>query len=259
MRRTQVILLLACAIGLASQARADLVSNLNDGDHVARATFDVVGNQLTIKLENLASSSSVPSDLLTGVWFNLPDPAILLGGTVKLLNDAYIINPGAANLDDGDGVELVGSDRFVSGEFGIETGGEVLALNSDANVVVANSGLGDLVGDDDRFAGQDLDNPESPDGMNYGIAPFGGLASDANTPLFNEPLIAGGVLITLDFTGSLSLDDITGIAFNYGTNPNFFSDGSGTDPNINPIPAPGAALLAAIGFGTVGFIKRRLN
>ena len=245
MRRIWGVLVVACAMGVATQARADLVQDFSDGDHAARATFDIVGSQLTIKLENLAASSSVPMDLLTGVWFQLPDPSILSGGTVKLLGDAFIINPGTADLDDGDGVELIGGERYVSGEFGIETGAD-LALFPDLNVVIANAGLGDLVGVDDRFAGQDLDAPESPDGMNYGIAPLGGLAADANKPMGELPLIAGGVLITLDYSGSLSLSDIDNVMFNYGT-------------DANPVPAPGAAILAVVGLGVVGLFRRRLG
>jgi len=241
-----------CVLGLLlpGLARADLVVNFDDGSHAARATFDVVGSELTIILENLASSgASVPVDLLTGLWFDLSDPSVLTGGSVKLMSGAWIISPDKANSDDdggGDGVETIGGESFVSGEFGIETGAAVTALNPLANVVIANAGLGDLVGVDDVFAGDDLDTPESPDGMNYGIAPLSGLASDANTGIKKEPLIAGGVVITLDLRGDLSLSDISNVTFNYGT-----------DANPTVIPAPGAAGLAIAGFALIGWCRRR--
>ena len=33
----------------------------------------------------------------------------------------------------------------------------------------------------------------------------------------------------------------------------------GLDPNFNPVPAPGAAFLAMIGFGMIGRVRRRLG
>ncbi len=249
--RGMIVSCVAMAL-LAGVTRADVLTiDYNDGTRAAQATFEIFdlggGNsELRIKLENLTTVGvEIPMQVLTGLWFNIADPANLSTGAVWLTDGSSILNADKADNDpDGDGVELIGGTSYVSGEFGMETGAAVSALFPQFNVAIANVGMDDLVGTDDLFAGQNLDDPNSPDGFNYGILGASGLASDANNPLLEDPLIIDGVWISLNYAGALTLSDITNVVFNYGT-------------DASPIPVPGAAVLAMVGMGLVGWVRRR--
>lgn len=249
--RGMIVSCLAMAL-LAGVTRADVMTvDFNDGTRAAQATFEIFdlggGNsELRIKLQNLTTVGvEIPMQVLTGLWFNIADPTNLSGGSVWLTAGSSILNADKADNDpDGDGVELIGGTSYVSGEFGMETGADVSALFPQYNVAIASVGLDDLLGTDDRFAGQNLDDPLAPDGFNYGILGASGLASDANNPLFEEPMIVDGVWISVNYAGALALSDITNIAFQYGT-------------EAKPIPVPGAVVLAMVGLGLVGWVRRR--
>ena len=247
MHTRKLLLAGVAAVFMASTSRADLMASATQGDLSASATFSIVSGQLCIELLNTSAVGvKNQGQTLTGIFFTLTDPSALSGGVVDLSTGSSIVNPGAADSDDGDGVDASGG---VSGEFGMETGAAVGAAWAGSNVVISNAGLGDLVGVDDVFAGENLDTgfnldePDSPDGINYGIISASGLTVDANNKMKSEPLINNGVVIKLDFTGSLA--DISNVGFNYGT-------------DVNVIPAPGAALLAMCGMSLIGMVRRRL-
>ena len=146
---------------------------------------------------------------------------------------------------------------------GLESGVDVSSYYSAYDTIVSSSGLGDLVGTDDLLVDangnsyQDLDRPRTPNGINYGITSLAGLAGNSNNKMSTEPLIAGGVVISLDFTGTLDLNSLNDVMFNYGTSVYAFPNDA-PPPSDPPVPAPGAALLAMMGFSTVGWIRRRI-
>lgn len=245
---------MALAHGLvlgATNVRASQVFTIDDGVHVASATMSVSGNQLQIVLENMATQPGQNQSLsLTGLWFDAGSTVSFTSGYVGLSPGSYIVNPTLANLDpDGDGLDSLGG---VSGEWGIETSTTVSSFFPSYNTVVGVAGLGDLLGVDDLLRDsngilyEDLDAPFSPDGINYAIVSFAGLASTANNQMQSEPLVAGGVVITLDFTGTLDLALLTDVAFNYGT-----------DVDGHVVPEPGTALLVLMGFVTIGWMRRQ--
>lgn len=249
---TARVMFLGIALGFcASQAQADRVFNLDDGVHVARATLSVSGNQLQIILENMATQGTKnQGETLSGLWFDAGSSVSFSSGSVALSSGSYMINPTMASNDlDGDGLDSLGG---VSGEWALEQSVAVSSFFPSYDTVISSSGLGDLLGVDSLLRDSngnlytDLDAPSSPNGINYGIVSSAGLASNANNTMNSEPLVAHGVVITLDFTGTLDVMLLDDIAFNYGT-----------DVTGYVVPAPGAAFLGLLGLSTVGWVKRR--
>lgn len=258
-RRNQIV---AFVVGMAvtTAARADFSVTQTFGELSAQVTFAQVGENLQVTLENISTFDVLcPSDLLTGVFFNISG-ATLNRVRAVLTTDSYIEFAGAADQDQdpNNPIGIVGDGLGFDNGFGYELGGE-WGYRSDlapgliptgATHVIASAGLDGLVGPFDRFPGENLDDPIAPDGMNYGILSADNVAGSGNAPVTgDEPLIQNGVIFTFSGLGQEPFDlrsNISDVAFNYGT-------------GLNVVPAPPAVLLAFAGLGLVCWIKRRAS
>jgi hypothetical protein len=214
---------------VAFPAAADFVtfSGAGSGDGsnglAAEATFTISGNTLTVLLTNTSTDfSEIPSESLTGVYFDFLNGNILTGVSAVVAAGSTVVN----------GVSGPGGD--VGGEFAYLT--NIASGFNGASYGISSSGMDDVFGPGDRFNNNDLDAPDAPNGMNYGLISAAGLGPNANLAMLSEPFIQNAVLFSFTFSGALSTDDISNVSFQYGT--------SQSQPNITTSVVPEPATLA---------------
>lgn len=203
----------------------DLIVNASQGNLAASARFSAVGNALIIQLENTSTHDVlVPADILTAVFFDS-------GPALSLTRNSVTVAAGSSVLfgttDPGD---------VVGGEWAYKA--SLAGAPHGAAYGVSSSGF-DLFGPGDRFPGTNLQGPDSPDGLQYGLTSAGDDPNTGNTPVTGtNALIKNKIVIVL--TGLPANfdahDDISNVSFQYGT--------ALTEPNI---PEPATLGLLALG------------
>lgn len=245
-RSARFLATLALAGGLACTTTAAnaLVISVSDSDgRAATADFSIVngGTQLQVILSNFGNDVMNPTDVLTGMFFDLanatltPNSALLTAGSQVLFNS----QPAGGNVG--------GEWAYGSGLSGAPGG---------ATQGISSTGLG-LFGNP-NFNGPDLDPPLGLDGLNYGITSMADDPTTGNSPVTggnkngnnSNPLIQYSVTFLLDgtFAAGFDLDsDLSKVSFQYGT--------SLSEPNL--VTEPGT--LAVLGFGllTLALMRRR--
>ena len=217
----------------------------------AQAIFDITGDQLTVTLINIATSDNtssnkdVSANTLTGVFFDLTGSATLTPVSATI-EEGSIVQGGMCDAGTCDG-----STTNVGGEFRYDTG----LFPGGADRGIASSGY--IGGPDGNFGGSNLDDPDSPDGINFGI-----LSSDPsylpNGGLANDPLIRNQVVFILTGVSGLSIYDIGNVSFQYGTGldePNI--PGDCVDCTQEDVPEPTTLLLLGCGLAALGLYRRR--
>jgi hypothetical protein len=202
-------------VGLSAPAGATIVFAGASGTLAAEADFTVSGTTLTLELKNIATTQpTANSQLLTGILFNLPDSIVL---TPTDATAAALVTQG--------GCDAVASCDGDTGTAGFQIGGEA-AYNLKGDMVSPPSGgtydrgvgtMGGFGGDADIF-GTNLDDPDSPDGVNFGIVPTGYVSGTVGGSGGTEPLVSHSIVFTFTITGgTLTEDQIDGVLFIYGT------------------------------------------
>jgi hypothetical protein len=221
----------------------------------ASADFSIVGGNLQVVLTNTGTGNVlIPIDVLTGVFFDVngvgnltPVSALLSGGSTVFF--------GPSN-----GGNVGGEWAYKSGLVGAPAGTEG----------ISSSGLG-LFDPPDRFSTAALDNlqgPDEPDGLQYGITSAGDDTGTGNAPVTGlNALIKNQVTFILSGSGlpSESGLDITNVVFQYGTALEdrhcsaieCVGTGAGGGGTGDQIPEPSSLILLGSGLLVLARAARR--
>ncbi len=255
MRVNRVIVGLASAavLAVAIPASADQLtvtaSGPGDGssDLAAEAIFCIMGNMLTVQLTNTSADETlITADVLTGVFFNISGNPDLTPVSAVLADGSSVLFPRA-----GDGTDMgsVGGEWAYRGDLdGTNFGG---ATNGISSVAIGEFDATDVFPDGDNLQG-----PESPNGIQYGIVSEGGVGDDAVILLTGRnALIDNSVIFKFTFDGEIDIDDIVVTGFQYGK-------GTQNEPFVPPPPPPDIPEPATVGLmlvGLAGIAARRVR
>jgi len=179
----------------------------------AQAIFDITGNTLTITLINTAPSNDgqdLPASTLSGVFWNFTGNPLLTPVSATVTSGSIVGD--ACSETSCVGVTDVG------GEFGYKAA----ALTGGADRGISSSGYlktglpGDIGNFNNGAAGTNLDNPESLNGINFGII-SAAAGFNPNGGLENDPLIQDRAVFVLTGVNGLDYTDISNVSFQYGT------------------------------------------
>jgi hypothetical protein len=200
----------------------------------ASATFDTSGTNFLVTLTNTSSADVlVPTDVLTGVFFNL-------SGDPSLRRTSAVLASGSTVSYDSDGQPAGG---VVGGEWAYNADVSSDSLRG-VNQGISASGLG-IFGRFNRFAGANLADNENVGGLDYGILSAGDNPATGNGGVTGSGgLIRNSVVFTLSGlpTGFNPMTSVRNVFFQYGTNlsePRIAGTATSTpNPNSQSVPEP---------------------
>lgn len=239
MSKIFAVLALVLIISIPEIVKADVTFTGASGNLAASTTFSISGDYLTVLLANPSTHDAlVPTDVLTAVFWSvspsitlIPVSAVLTAGSTVLFGNT---DPGGA----------------VGGEWAYKAG--LSGAPGNAAQGIGSAGFG-LFGPPDLFPGNNLQGPDSPDGIQYGLTSAGDNPATGNSPVTGDnALIRDSVTFLFSGATGLNLNEITGVSFQYGT--------ALCDPNVPGVPIPPTALLLGsglIGLGALGWRRRK--
>jgi hypothetical protein len=239
---TRVFAALAVALVPLPALAGPIVYSFTSGSRAASVEFAKSGSDLLITLTNTSSADAlVPSDILTAVFFEVD-------GNPALTRTSALVPLSSLVLMGGSGLDVTPLDRVVGGEWSYSNSITPVPPHNEG---VSSTGI-DIFGPGNRFPGDNLQGPASPDGVQYGITSAGDNLLTGNGGLNGNHLIKNSVVFTLGgFSGEPSAR-ITAARFLYGTSldePQF--DGETETPN--DVPEPATVVLLATGALTCAF------
>jgi hypothetical protein len=240
--RATVVVGVLAAIGWAQSVEATPITFTGSGGNlVAQVAFDVSGTTLVVTLTNTSSSDVLaPSDVLTAVFFDL-------AGDPILSRLSAVVAPGSSVS-----FGITDPGNVVGGEMAYKTG--LVGAPGNASQGISSAGLG-LFGPGDRFPGNDLQAPASPNGLQYGLTSAGDNTSTGNTRVTGtDALIKNAVVYTLGgLPSGFLLSGISNVNFQYGTS---LSDTSIPGLGLT-IDLVSSALLFGSGLIAMVWVQRR--
>lgn len=237
-----VVAAAALIVGLFTHlqsARADFINfSASSGSLSASVSFESSGEYLIITLTNTSSADVlVPANVLTGVFFNTP-------------GDLSAISANVASGSSVNGANAAGNAAFpnVAGEWAFATG---VNLPGGATSGLSSAGLG-VFGNGDMIGSPNLEGPDGPNGLGYGITSAGDNPATGNGGISGTPLIQNSVVFVLSgWNDEWSINDISDVYFQYGT--------ALDEPNLPGVPEPGVVALMTLGLVGVAFGVRRMS
>jgi len=243
----------ALTLGLVAgeaQALSTRTFTFSSGTQSASAVFDITSGNLTITLTNTSGSDAmIPVDILTGIFFDLQagnDP-LLTRVSASLAGTSSVIFAPAAPVSGSVPTSGTGTNGL-GGEWAYREVNGGLNYGSDSGI--SSAGLGSFAPADRFRTDSNLQGPDDPDGLQYGITTAGDSSATGNNAVTGDfALIKNSVVF--EFSGLPVGYDLASmnekVTFQYGTNY--------TEPHFDGVPNPAAFLM--LGGGLAGLVGLR--
>ena len=249
MQRLSLLLLgslMSLAVALPAKA-IPFSYSMSENGRSAEVTFEVSGTDLIVTLANKSTNDAMaPTDVLTGVFFNIAGNPVITPIAASLYTGSSIIckNTGHA----GDCPTQLDPNGLMNGEWAFKSNVNL----RNAKYGISSSGLG-IFGPSDLFPNPtNLQGPVDPDGIQYGITTEGDNANTANGGLGGNNLVKNKAQFKFALNGNADNfhpGKLSDISFQYGT--------ATTEPYLL-VPEPASYLLVSLGILGI-FIARRSN
>lgn len=238
----KVLAAVAIALAPLPAVAGSITYGFSSGNRSATAEFAGSGSDLLVTLTNTSTADAlVPADILTAVFFEITgDPALTRTSAMLPLSSSVWVG--------GTGADVTPLDRIVGGEWSYQN--SILAVPP-YNQGISSVGL-NVFGPHTLFPGPNLQGPNSPDGVQYGLTSAGDNLTTGNGGLNGEHLIKNSIVFTLGgFSGEPDAV-ILSASFQYGT--------SLDEPRFEGhVPEPGSLVLWLFGTLALGASCRQVR